>query len=74
MKNKTLVNTNLLVCIIIIIGFAATSFISYRSNMGIYEQDVERVSTLTSEGMYNEITNIFAQPVSVSLTMANDSL
>lgn len=74
MKNKTLMQTNLLVCIIIITGFIFTSVISYRSNIGIFEKDVEMVSILSSEGLYNEITSIFAQPVNVSLTMANDSL
>lgn len=74
MKNKTLWRTNLLVCAIIIVGFLATSIISYRSNVGIYEKDVEKVSTLTSDGMYNDIAAIFSQPVSVSLAMANDNL
>lgn len=74
MKNNTLLRTNLLVGMIIMIGFTAVSFISYRSNFDIYAKDVEMVSTLSSEGLYNEISSIFSQPVSVSLTMANDSL
>lgn len=73
-KNKTLLKTNILICIIILTGFLTTSIISYKSNIGIFEKDVEMVSTLSSEGLYNEIATVFSQPVSVSLTMANDSL
>ncbi|MEF9915994.1 MAG: sensor domain-containing diguanylate cyclase [Lachnospiraceae bacterium] len=73
-KNKILFTTNILVCTIIIIGFTFTSIISYNSNVGIYEEDVERVSMLVSSGIYNDIASIFSQPVNVSLTMANDSL
>ncbi|MEG1952758.1 MAG: diguanylate cyclase [Hydrogenoanaerobacterium sp.] len=74
MKNKTLFKTNFIVCMIIIIGFAITSVISYKSNLGIYKTDIEQVSWLTSDGIYNDISMIFSKPVSVSLTMANDSL
>lgn len=73
-KNKILLKTNLLVCIIILTGFCITSVISYRSNLGIFEKEVERVSTLSAAGLYNNISTIFAQPVNVSLTMANDNL
>ncbi|MEG3029853.1 MAG: diguanylate cyclase [Oscillospiraceae bacterium] len=74
MKNKTLLKTNVMVCVIIVIGFMVTSIISYRSNFGIYQKDIEQVSTLTADGIYSDIGNIFHQPVSVSITMANDSL
>lgn len=74
MKNRTLLQTNLLICVIIIVGFLITSVISYRSNIGIFQKDIEMVSSLSSEGLYNEISTIFSQPVNVSLTMANDSL
>ncbi|MEG2814949.1 MAG: diguanylate cyclase [Oscillospiraceae bacterium] len=74
MKNKTLLRTNLLVCLIIIIGFVITSVISYRSNAGMFRTDMEQVANLTSEGIYTDIATIFSQPVNVSLTMANDSL
>ncbi|MEG2570398.1 MAG: diguanylate cyclase [Clostridia bacterium] len=74
MRNRTLLHTNILVCVIITIGFAITSFVSYRSNFGIFQNDIEKVSTLTSDGIYSDIDDAFSQPVSVSLTMANDSL
>ncbi|MEG1568531.1 MAG: diguanylate cyclase [Oscillospiraceae bacterium] len=74
MKKNELLKGNFLVCMIIIIGFAITSAISYQSTIGIYKTDVEQVSALTSDGIYSNIGMIFAKPVSISLTMANDSL
>ncbi|MEG0615943.1 MAG: diguanylate cyclase [Oscillospiraceae bacterium] len=74
MKNKTLIRTNILVCLIITIGFVFTSVISYNSNKGQFEEDIEQVATLTQDGIYNDIAAIFSEPVSVSVTMANDSL
>lgn len=74
MKKNILLRTNILVCIVILLGFAVTSIISYQSNQGIFRKDVENVSALTSEGIYYQIESIFTKPVNVSLTMANDSL
>ncbi|MEG2000479.1 MAG: hypothetical protein RR053_03680 [Evtepia sp.] len=74
MKNKTLLRTNIIVCLVILLGFTLTSVISYRSNFGMYKKDIESVSTLSSEGIYSEIATIFSQPINVSLTMANDNL
>ncbi|MEF9853007.1 MAG: diguanylate cyclase [Hydrogenoanaerobacterium sp.] len=74
MKNNELLKGNFLVCMIIIIGFAITSAISYQSTIGIYKTDTEQVSTLTSDGIYSNISMIFAKPLSISLTMANDNL
>lgn len=74
MKKKVLVRTNILICIIIVMGFLLTSYISYRSNNGIFRQDIEDVSLLTAEGIYHEIDSIFTKPINISLTMANDSL
>ncbi|WP_042349422.1 sensor domain-containing diguanylate cyclase [Bacillus massiliigorillae] len=74
MKNNTLLRTNIIVCFIITIGFIITSIISYRSNFGLYERDIEHVTTLATDGIYSQIDSVFSQPVHVSLTMANDSL
>lgn len=74
MKKNVLMRTNLLVCIIILVGFVITAFISYHSNRGAFEKDVEKVSTLTAEGITHQIDTIFTKPVNISLTMANDSL
>lgn len=74
MKKNVLFRTNVLVCAVIIVGFLITSFISYRSNQGIFRKDTESVSRLTSEGIYHQIDSIFTKPINISLTMANDSL
>ncbi|MFS0783273.1 diguanylate cyclase [Bacillus sp. 1P06AnD] len=74
MKKDTLMHTNIIVCFIITIGFIITSIISYKSNFGIYEKDIEHVSTLAADGIYNQLETILSKPVHVSLTMANDSL
>ena len=74
MKKNVLMRTNLLVCFIILVGFVITAFISYHSNRGAFEKDVEKVSTLTAEGITHQIDTIFTKPVNISLTMANDSL
>lgn len=69
-----LLQTNIVVCVIITAGFIITSLIGYQSNTSFYEKDVEHVSTLVAEGIYNQIDKILSEPVNVSLTMANDSL
>ena len=73
-SNRALLKTNLFVCAIIILGFLATSIVSYRSNLGVFEGDTEKVTALTSEGIYRQIESIFMKPMGVSLTMANDTL
>lgn len=74
MKKNILLKTNVFVCAIILVGFMITAFISYHSNVEIFEKDAEHVTNLASEGMYYQIDAIFNKPVHVSLTMANDSL
>lgn len=65
---------NALICLVILIGFAITSCISYHSNRETIEQDAQQVSMLTSESIAREIDAQFTRPMDVSLTMANDSL
>lgn len=74
MKKNLLLRTNIMVCLVIILGFLATSTISYCSNLDICRKDVEQVSYLTSEGIYNKIDSYFTKPIHISLTMANDHL
>lgn len=74
MKNNILLRTNLLVCLLITIGFLMTAVLSYQANYSAAIQNIEQVSTLTSEGIYYQISSTFTKPVNVSLTMANDSL
>lgn len=74
MKKYTLIKTNTIICIIITVGFIITSFIGYRSNMNVFEEEVEHISTLAAGGVYSKINKILSEPINVSLTMANDSL
>lgn len=74
MKKNILLRTNLMVCIVIIIGFCLTAVLSYQANFDASLQSIEQVSSLTSEGIYYQMTTTFTKPVNISLTMANDSL
>jgi len=73
-EKNILLFTNLFICIVIVTGFIITSIISYKSNLGMFEKDVQHVSNLTSEGIYYKIDSIFTKPINISLTMANDRL
>lgn len=74
MKNKRLLKTNLLVSMILIVGFMLTAFFSYRANYQSSIDNIEKVSSLTTEGIYYQLSTSFTRPVNVSLTMAHDSL
>lgn len=74
MKQGILMRTNILICLVIVGGFAITSLLSYQANYGASLENIEQVSRLASEGIYYRLSGEFAKPVSVSLTMANDSL
>lgn len=41
MKKDALLKTNLFICVIIVLGFAVASYVSYHSNNGIFKKDVE---------------------------------
>lgn len=74
MKNHILFKTNVIICLAIVVGFVITAVLSYRANYDSSLESIEQVSSLTSEGIYYQLTSIFTRPVNVSLTMANDSL
>lgn len=48
--------------------------LSYQANYKASLDNIEQVSSLTAEGIYYQLTSMFAKPVNVSLTMAHDSL
>lgn len=72
-KNK-LFRTNLLICLILLAGFALTAIFGYQANFKDSLDNIERVSSLTAEGIYYQITAMFTKPVNTSQTMAHDSL
>lgn len=74
MKDRILLKTNLLVCLVIVVGFLLTAMLSYQANYSASIENIEQVSALTSEGIYYQMSTTFTKPVNISLTMANDSL
>lgn len=74
MKHNILLKTNILVCLIVFLGFLATAVLSYQMNYSASVKNIEQVSELTSEGIYYQLTTLFTKPVNISLTMAHDSL
>lgn len=72
-ENKVL-RTNLTVSIVLVIGFILTAVFSYRANYQSSIDSIEQISTLTAEGIYHKITDLFSGPVHVSLAMSHDSL
>lgn len=73
MKNKRLIHTNVIISIIIIIGFISTSIISYNSNIGIYKDNIKHVSTLASDSLFYKIESVISKPLHVSFTMSDDT-
>ena len=74
MKKRILLKTNLLICMIVIIGFALTAVLSYRANYSSSIEKIEQVTALSSDGIYYQMNAAFTKPINISLTMANDSL
>lgn len=74
MRNKKVFRTNLLISVILIVGFALTAVFSYRANYQTSLSNIEQVSDLTAEGIYYQLTAMLTRPLNVSLTMARDSL
>lgn len=74
MKDSKVFKTNIVVSVILIIGFLLTSMFSYQANYKASFKNIEQVSSLTSEGIYYQMRSLFAKPVNISLTMAHDSL
>ena len=74
MKNNQLLRTNLLICIVLVVGFSMTAFFSYRANYQATMNNIEQVASLTGEGINYQLSTLLTKPVNVSLTMAHDSL
>lgn len=74
MKNKLLMRTNVILCIVIMMGFVIETSMNYTNNINAFRSNIENISELTSESIYYQINSYFTKPVSVSLTMSNDSL
>ncbi len=73
MEKTSKIRINLLICAIILLGFAAVGFANYISYSEVIKEDIGNISKLTTTNIYAEIRNELARPIVVSLTMANDS-
>ncbi len=73
MEKTSKIRINLLICAIILLGFAAVGLANYKSYSDIIKEDICNISKLTTTNIYAEIRNELARPIVVSLTMANDS-
>lgn len=74
MQNRKVWKTNVLISLILVIGFSLTAFFSYRANYQASISTIEHVSKLTAEGIHYQFTNTFTKPVNISLAMSHDSL
>jgi len=74
LKGNKLLRTNILISVILIVGFSLTAVFSYQANYRASLDNVEQVSSLTTEGIYYQLTSMFTKSVNASLTMAHDSL
>lgn len=74
MQKSKLFKTNLLISVILLVGFILTAVLSYQANYQASLVNIEQVSSLTAEGIYYQLTAMFTKPVNISLTMAHDSL
>lgn len=73
-ESHILLRTNLVVSVLLILGFAVTAALGYQANYQVSLRNIEQVSSLTSEGTYYQLQSVFSKPVNISLTMAHDSL
>lgn len=73
MKNNQVLKTNIIISIILVIGFMLTAAFSYSANYQASLDNIEQVSALTAESIYYQLTTMFTRPVNISLTMAHDS-
>lgn len=74
MKKHILVRTNLIICLIVLVGFAAVAVLSYRANYESSVADIEQITTLSSEGITFRLSNALAKPLNVSLAISHDTL
>ncbi|MEG2720478.1 MAG: GGDEF domain-containing protein, partial [Oscillospiraceae bacterium] len=65
---KTILRTNLLIAMVIIIGFIVIEISTNLSFRHLFIQDIEYVSKLTSENIYMGIKELMSQPINVSLS------
>lgn len=65
---------NLVISALIAAGFLLAGISSYYTFNDLFRTDIELVSSLTSENIYANLTNIMDRPLNITTTMANDTL
>lgn len=73
MDKKFRIRVNIIICIVILIGFIAVGITSYTTYSEVIKDDIMNISKLTATNIYSEIRNELTKPIFVSLTMANDN-
>jgi diguanylate cyclase (GGDEF)-like protein len=56
------------------VGFVSSSIIIYQYNIDAFRKDTEQIANLTSESIYYQGKSYFAEYISVSKAMANNSM
>lgn len=72
MKRITLILTQIIVCVVILLGILFILFANKENLKMIVLDDIENISKLSSSVIYSEIENNLIKPIFVSQTMAND--
>ncbi|MBD5626417.1 MAG: GGDEF domain-containing protein [Desulfovibrio sp.] len=67
------IKTNLLVGVILLIGFLLTAWFSHRANYRVSLTALEQVSALTADSIYFRLSSVLNRPVTIALTMAGDT-
>ncbi len=73
MEKKIAIRVNILLCSVILLGFIAMGISSYYTYSRVIKDDTINISKLTAANIYSDISNELTKPITVSLTMANDS-
>ncbi len=71
---KKILSINLIISIVIILGFVLSGFFSFFSFQELFKRDIEAVSELTSENIFGNVNNLMDRPINVSIAMAHDTL
>lgn len=74
MRVNRLFYLNLVIGLVIALGFFVNLFIHRQSDRQIFERNLYEVSGLASESLYAWIDPVLREPVNVSMTMASDVL
>ncbi|MBD5538990.1 MAG: GGDEF domain-containing protein [Desulfovibrio sp.] len=67
------IRTNLLVGVILLIGFFLSAFFSLRAHYRVSLTSLEQVAALTADSIHFRLSSLLNRPVTIALTMAGDT-